>query len=195
MAHRKHRQRRRRSNADPSKRERYATDERGRRKRLRKRENTGAVVNAEIKPRPLFPPRMLPYVDDEECSVCGELYHRTNLGVTWGEGEAAVRAANRAGPVAGSSGGFRSRGPVLWAMHAIKVERWYDRHVPCREYAGLKWPPGLVWCLVHGDRAAQIHAEGELVKRGLVDARQVSREAQEDLAQPYDEWDPDNPLF
>lgn len=33
----------------------------------------------------------------------------------------------------GDAGGFRSRGPVLWAMRVMKLTAWYEKHACCEE--------------------------------------------------------------
>ena len=65
-----------------------------------------------------------------ECTVCGaRLVDSPPLGVSWRDGEELIR--NTAGGFA-SGGGWRSRGPVLYAMSIIKAERWQERHINCR---------------------------------------------------------------
>ena len=128
-------------------------------RRTRPRTWKGSTVNATIQPVFLAAPgRDLPYLTEEECEVCGEQYKRTALGVTWADGEELVRQANPRGQVAGSSGGFRTRGPVLWAMRVLKLERWAERHMPCRHYDGAGLPPDVVWACVHGDDCTRLEA-------------------------------------
>ena len=67
-----------------------------------------------------------PWVDDYECSTCGERYSNFIAGVTFAEAANLVRLHNP------PSGGFRSRGPVLWAMRVIKLSQWYERHWFCQ---------------------------------------------------------------
>lgn len=43
----------------------------------------------------------------------------------WEDGVVLVRSMN------GEAGGFRSRGPVLWAMRTLKLSMWYAAHEGC----------------------------------------------------------------
>lgn len=72
------------------------------------------------------PPPPGRHVDLERC-VCGASYDDSVYDVCWLDGVALVRASN------GPSGGFRSRGPVLWAMRVIKAHLWYAEHDACVE--------------------------------------------------------------
>lgn len=67
------------------------------------------------------------WVNLEGC-VCGAKYKACSFQVTFPEGAALVRMSNQ-----DSNGGFRSRGPVLWAMRVIKASRWYELHMDCGE--------------------------------------------------------------
>lgn len=170
----------RRSRVTSSRTERYETDpQTGRRTRLRPRRWEGAQVNEDLVPTPIFPPRDTPWVDEDECSVCGEQYRTTDLDVSWGEGEALIRQTNRRGLVAGSSGGFRSRGPVLWAMRVLKLTRWYDRHLGCGDYQGLGYPRAVVWACRFGDDCSAVEALEACENAGLPEIP------------PYDPDDPD----
>ena len=73
--------------------------------------------------------RGMPWCTPELCHVCGQHYQDWSGGVTWADGLSLVRAANQ------PDGGWRSRGPVLWAMHCIKLDRWALRHLSC----GVSW--------------------------------------------------------
>lgn len=70
-------------------------------------------------------------VDYERCETCGERYEDFNAGVTWDDGVELLRRAAQA--QGDDGGGFRSRGPVLWAMRAVKMSRWLWRHRLCWE--------------------------------------------------------------
>lgn len=85
-----------------------------------------------------------PWVNESRC-VCGAHladYKRSRFGVTWDQGVDLLRTVNAAaeqqGELPGIGGspddpgaGFRSRGPVLWAMRVLKMERWYAAHATC----------------------------------------------------------------
>jgi hypothetical protein len=109
----------------------------------------------------------------ERCDICGERSDQVSLGVTWADGEERIRA------VSDARGGFRSRGPVLWAMHVIKLERFTERHFGCREYGTRKQggpllrplPDYLVWALRFGD-SDYIQTQIERARRaGISDVR------------------------
>jgi hypothetical protein len=89
----------------------------------RRERGKGAVVNPLI-PLPKAPG---PWVDLNRCEVCGQTYESFNSGVSFDEGVQKIRHA------AGwqSGGGYRTPGPVLWAMRTIKAERWYLEHFFC----------------------------------------------------------------
>jgi hypothetical protein len=70
-------------------------------------------------------------VDETECA-CGALYRDFRAYPGWREAADRIRAAARADGDKGA--GFRSRGPVLWVMRTIKLERWYMEHAFCREW-------------------------------------------------------------
>lgn len=77
-------------------------------------------VNARL-PEPRSPGD---WVSAERC-VCGSTYKRFKPGVKFSDGVEMVRIRN------GEDGGFRTRGPVLWAMRVIKLELWYYEHQGC----------------------------------------------------------------
>lgn len=68
-----------------------------------------------------------PWVDDTECS-CGQKYYTFRCGVTFRDGADLVRMMNK------PDGGYRSRGPVLWAMRTIKLAHWYAAHMFCSSH-------------------------------------------------------------
>jgi hypothetical protein len=117
----------------------------------------GPTVN-ETLPEPQSPcPDEL---DGEQCAVCGEYYQLTTLGA--GDVQAASRLVRQAAGGWGKGGGYRSRGPLLWAMHTIKLQRWYERHFPhcemahaAQEETGSDFvaiPPAVVWAEFFGNR-------------------------------------------
>jgi hypothetical protein len=115
----------------------------------RPRQWKGASVNEDLSPS--RPPGR--WVDADECSVCGERYRDFRSGVSWEEGVQLVRDSN---PEKG--GGFRSRGPVLYAMHVLKLDAWYRRHMECGEWKRERLPPPIVWALRFGDAPARAAA-------------------------------------
>jgi hypothetical protein len=66
------------------------------------------------------------WVDEIECQGCKEKYEQFKPGITFAEAAQLVRNHNQE-----TNGGFRSRGPVLWAMRILKLELWYQRHAYC----------------------------------------------------------------
>ncbi len=85
----------------------------------------GSVVNADI-PKPKRPGW---WVDEKNCDVCGKTYlaHRAPSGND--EALQLVRQANKA--AGDDGGGYRSRGPMLWARKILKLEHWYETHMTC----------------------------------------------------------------
>lgn len=96
-----------------------------------------------------------PWVDEHSCECGAHLadYKKSHYGVTWGEAMDRLREANQAAELRGElgsqttfdldnpPGGFRSRGPVLWTMRVIKLERWYEDHADCETCEIVdKWP-------------------------------------------------------
>lgn len=85
-------------------------------KRAERKAWGGVQVNAEIPlPRPPGP-----WVDEVKNYVTGENFRS---GITFADGVELVRSAARAQRIPGD--GYRSRGPVLWAMHCLKLQAWY----------------------------------------------------------------------
>lgn len=74
------------------------------------------------------------WVDSCRCQGCCATYADSHYGVTWEDGAQLVRSQYNA-ENDDDSGGFRSRGPVLWAMRVTKLYRWYADHHGCREGA------------------------------------------------------------
>lgn len=98
-------------------------------------------------PKPLPPG---PWVTKWRC-VCGdhiEDYKDFRSGVSFGEAAQVLRDANQAEELGGKRqildpgdppGGRRSRGPVLWVMRVIKLQRWYDAHAACGSWDWGAW--------------------------------------------------------
>ena len=75
-------------------------------------------------------PGLPPWLDLERCEGCGDLYRDHRSGATFSDAHQRIRsAALRDGD---EGGGYRSRGPVLWAMRVLKAESWMMRHLNCR---------------------------------------------------------------
>ena len=115
-------------------------------KRQQKRRK-GVVVNERMsEPTPYCPP-----VDSEMCAICGEYYAAVVLNAG-GMQEASDRIRSLAGGYK-KGGGYRSRGPLLWAMHVMKMESWYERHFPHCELGMIyesdnlpvPFPPSVIW--------------------------------------------------
>jgi hypothetical protein len=68
------------------------------------------------------------WVDEEKC-ICGAIYgdHRGDYSFA----AAAQRLRHRAKDDGDEGGGYRSRGPVLWQLHVLKLESWYAEHYMC----------------------------------------------------------------
>jgi hypothetical protein len=79
-------------------------------------------VNADI-PEPRSPGR---WVTRYECR-CGARYSDFRSGLRWSDGVQAVRQIN------GEGGGFRTRGPVLWALRCMKLDAWFIVHAICEQ--------------------------------------------------------------
>lgn len=96
------------------------------------------------KPRP--PGRWVNY---ESC-ICGARYNDLRCGVGFGEAAQMLRIkAEAAGDI---TGGYRSRGPVLWLMRVSKLDAWFSMHFDCgRNYRG-----GRQWKEVKEIRAASL---------------------------------------
>ena len=69
-----------------------------------------------------------PWVTDRECD-CGCKYRDFRGPLCFQE--AANWLRSRAHGDGDESGGFRSRGPVLWMMRVAKLGAWYDEHRYC----------------------------------------------------------------
>ena len=65
----------------------------------------------------------------EQCDGCGDLYrdHRGSYSFI----DACARIRHAAARDGDEGGGYRSRGPVLWAMRVLKAEDWLMAHMMC----------------------------------------------------------------
>ncbi len=86
----------------------------------------GVTVNPLLKP-PSF--RDTPWIEETECEACGERYREFNSHVSWSDAEDMLKGEDK----------FKSRGPILWAMRVLKLQRWQMRHFPCGDF----WPARL----------------------------------------------------
>ena len=117
--------------------------------RRRARAAQGVPVNARMD----LPWKQYPWIHEDEfsqiaCRICGTTLREERFGVSWKDGEERIRALNRQG------GGYRSRGPVLWAMHVIKFERFADQHMVCEVTfpdPATRPPEDIAWLCIWGD--------------------------------------------
>jgi hypothetical protein len=72
------------------------------------------------------------WVSDAECA-CGAKYRESRFGIRWRMGVDLVRAAN-GGFDSENGGGYKSAGPVLWAMRVLKLDLWYQTHRACEPF-------------------------------------------------------------
>lgn len=78
---------------------------------------------------PIKLPKLPPWLDLESCEGCGDLYKDHRGDYDW---QAACNRMRHAAEAEGDSGGgYRSRGPVLWALRVLKAESWLLDHVYC----------------------------------------------------------------
>lgn len=66
-----------------------------------------------------------PWVDEDHCA-CGASYHSSHFSIRFTDGATLLRTINQS-----SSGGYRSRRAVLWAMRVLKLQHWYNQHWAC----------------------------------------------------------------
>ena len=83
--------------------------------------------NAEV--REPAPPG--PWCSPTQCDCGGTIYDydRYNSGVTFAEAEEELRQRNESAGL--EYGGYRSRGPILYMMRVLKLERFYEDHQNC----------------------------------------------------------------
>ena len=94
-------------------------------------------------------------IDETRCRVCGERIEQWRAGITWEDGTQAIRDAAENQGIEG--GGYRTRGPVLYAMHYLKLKAWWDRHSfgGCRQLwdewnERVPFPKPVVWGCFYG---------------------------------------------
>ena len=117
----------------------------------------GSIVNPTINE----PSQICEPLDGEMCGVCGEFYHEVTLLGKSGIDRASRRIRRAAGGW-NKGGGYRTRGPLLWAMHVEKMEMWYERHLNhCMIFDGYESlgleivpiPPSIIWVESFGNSA------------------------------------------
>lgn len=69
------------------------------------------------------------YAVSYDVCVCGALYSTSHFGITFQQGVNYIRTEAAWRGDAGN--GYRSRRPVLWAMHVLKLQAWYQEHYRC----------------------------------------------------------------
>ncbi len=119
------------------------------------RRKGGVTVNPLIvKPAPYCE-----QVTGSYCSVCGEYASQVNLGIDEVE---AIQRLRSSFPQGRAPEGqlYITRGPMLWAMHVLKTEAFFERHLPHCELAAeyesegvdrVPIPPPVIWAESFGD--------------------------------------------
>jgi len=119
------------------------------------RRKGGVTVNPLIvKPAPYCE-----QVTGSYCSVCGEYASQVNLGIDEVE---AIQRLRSSFPQGRAPEGqlYITRGPMLWAMHVLKTEAFFERHLPHCELATeyesegvdrVPIPPPVIWAESFGD--------------------------------------------
>lgn len=140
------------------------------------RRKRGSTVNPEIP----YPSSFCEAVTPEKCVICGEYASWVNFGI---DSQDAVIKIRQQFPRGWAPEGqlYITRGPILWAMHVLKTEEFFMRHMGhCElqmEYAPQialpPFPPPVVWAESFGTSkekriAAQFYSElGELQEQLL----------------------------
>jgi len=95
-------------------------------------------------------------INETRCRVCGERIDQWRAHITWEDGTRLIRQAAENQGIDG--GGYRTRGPVLYAMHVLKQQAWWNRHATggCldlwREFDGqVPFPKPVVWACFYGE--------------------------------------------
>ena len=132
-------------------------------------------------------PRMPPCLgnwEDDTCQICGQTYDSFDSGVVWDEGVQLMKEAADEEQIYGQ--GYRSRGPVLYAMAVIKRRQFYMRHeIGCCMPVAVNqlefgpdwqfWPfPPIVWYLTEygapDGRSAKNIEQAEEIRDGIMEA-------------------------
>ena len=141
------------------------------------RRKGGVTVNPLI----VKPPPYCEQVTGSYCSVCGEYASQVNLGIDEVE---AIQRLRSSFPQGRAPEGqlYITRGPMLWAMHVLKTEAFFERHLPhCELAAGFEaegvdrvpFPPPVIWAESFGDAkqkrvAAAFMAEYTKIEENLL---------------------------
>jgi len=139
-------------------------------------------VNAYI-PMPRTPP-CLGNWEDDTCQICGQRYDQFDSGVNFDQGIQLMKKAADEEQIYGQ--GFRSRGPVLYAMAVIKRRDFYMRHeinccLPVAENQmefGPDWQffpyPPIIWYLTEygtqDGKSQRNIAEAVQIREGITEA-------------------------
>jgi hypothetical protein len=139
-------------------------------------------VNATID-MPRTPP-CLGNWENDTCQICGQTYESFDSGVNWDQGIQLMKQAADEEQIYGQ--GFRSRGPVLYAMAVIKRRAFYMRHeIGCCLPVAVNqlefgpdwqfWPlPPIVWYLSQygatDGRSAKNIEQADEIRDGIMEA-------------------------
>jgi len=112
------------------------------------RRRRGVTVNPEIP----YPSSFCQAVTPVKCAICGEYASWVNFGI---DSQDAVIKIRQQFPRGWAPEGqlYITRGPILWAMHVLKTEEFFMRHMGhCElqmeyapEIALPPFPPPVVW--------------------------------------------------
>ena len=118
------------------------------------RRKRGAQVNPNIN----LPSSFCAAVTPNQCMICGEYASWITFGITKDD---AVLKIRQSFPQGWAPEGelYITRGPILWAMHVLKTEDFFNRHLGhCElqmEYAPQiampPFPPPVIWAESFGD--------------------------------------------
>lgn len=133
------------------------------------RRKRGVQVNPEVS----YPPQFCEAVNPYKCEICGEYASWISFGITAEDGAIKLRQGFPTG-WAPEGQLYITRGPILWAMHVLKTEEFFMRHLShcelqmefASEIAMPPFPPPVVWAESFGSSkekrlAAQFYRELE----------------------------------
>tara|TARA_R100000655_G_scaffold109751_2_gene165286 strand:- start:6484 stop:7188 length:705 start_codon:yes stop_codon:yes gene_type:complete len=120
-----------------------------------KRRKGGVTVNPlVVKPAPYCE-----QVTGSYCEVCGEYASQVTFGIDEIDAIQRLRSSFPGGK-APEGQLYITRGPLLWAMHVLKTEAFFERHAPHCELASeyesegvdrVPIPPPVIWAESFGD--------------------------------------------
>jgi len=119
------------------------------------RRRSGVTVNPLI----VKPPPYCEQVTGSFCSVCGEYASQVVLGIDEIDAIQRLRSSFPGGR-APEGELYITRGPMLWAMHVLKTEAFFERHLQHCELAAeyesegidrVPIPPPVIWAESFGD--------------------------------------------